>query len=70
MTALFKMYFAEVQRYVRQCEFFCNFKRRMQKQTYLIHFYYKGKVKLTLCLIKHQAMKTYWGSGGIAPRIL
>jgi len=42
----------------------------MQKQTYLIHFYYKGKVKLTLCLIKHQAMKTYWGSGGIAPRIL
>jgi hypothetical protein len=31
----------------------------------------KGKkVKLTLCLTKHHAMKTYWGSGGIAPRIL
>jgi hypothetical protein len=30
----------------------------------------KVKVKLSLCLTKHQAMKTYWGSGGIAPRIL
>jgi hypothetical protein len=28
------------------------------------------KVKLSLCLTKHHAMKTYWGSGGIAPRIL
>jgi hypothetical protein len=28
------------------------------------------KVKLSLCLTKHRAMKTYWGSGGIAPRIL
>jgi len=27
------------------------------------------KVKLSLCLTKHKAMKTYWG-GGIAPRIL
>jgi hypothetical protein len=30
----------------------------------------KGKVKLSLCLTKHHAMKTNWGSGGIAPRIL
>jgi hypothetical protein len=30
----------------------------------------KGKVKLFLCLTKHHAMKTYWRSGGIAPRIL
>jgi hypothetical protein len=30
----------------------------------------KVKVKLSLCLTKHYAMKTYWGSGGIAPRIL
>jgi hypothetical protein len=31
----------------------------------------KGKrVKLSLCLTKHHAMKTYWGSGGIAPHIL
>jgi hypothetical protein len=30
----------------------------------------KGKVKLSLCLTKHHAMKTYWGSGGIAPRII
>jgi hypothetical protein len=28
------------------------------------------KVKLTLCLTKHQAMKAYWGSAGIAPRFL
>jgi hypothetical protein len=28
------------------------------------------KVKLSLCLTKHHAMKTYWGSGGIAPFIL
>jgi hypothetical protein len=25
---------------------------------------------LSLCLTKHHTMKTYWGSGGIAPRIL
>jgi hypothetical protein len=30
----------------------------------------KVKVKLSLYLGKHHAMKTYWGSGGIAPRIL
>jgi len=30
----------------------------------------KLKVKLSLCLTKHHAMKTDWGSGGIAPRIL
>jgi hypothetical protein len=28
------------------------------------------KVKLSLCLTKHRAMKTYWGSGGTAPCIL
>jgi hypothetical protein len=28
------------------------------------------KLKLSLCLTKHHAMKTYWWSGGIAPRIL
>jgi hypothetical protein len=27
------------------------------------------KVKLSLCLTKHHAMKTYWGIGGIATRI-
>jgi hypothetical protein len=30
----------------------------------------KVKVKLSLCLTKHHAMKAYWGSGGIAPFIL
>jgi hypothetical protein len=38
-----------------------------------ICFLYQGKVKvkvkLSLCLTKHHAMKTYWRSGGIAPRI-
>jgi hypothetical protein len=29
----------------------------------------EGKVKF-LCLTKHHAMKTFWGSGSIAPRIL
>jgi hypothetical protein len=30
----------------------------------------KVKVKLSLCLTKHNAMKTYWESGVIALRIL
>jgi len=29
----------------------------------------KVTVKLSLCLTKHHAMKTYMGSGGIAPPI-
>jgi hypothetical protein len=29
----------------------------------------KVKVK-SLCLTKHHAMKTYWGSGSISPRLL
>jgi len=29
-----------------------------------------AKVKLPLCLVKHHAMKTYRGSGGIAPGTL
>jgi hypothetical protein len=28
------------------------------------------KVKLFLCLTKYHAMKTYWGNGGVALRIL
>jgi hypothetical protein len=28
------------------------------------------EVKISLCLTKHHAMKVYWGSGGISPRIL
>jgi hypothetical protein len=34
------------------------------------YYHRPGKVKLFLCLTKHRAMKTYWGSGCIAPRIL
>jgi hypothetical protein len=30
----------------------------------------KCKVNLSLCLTKHHAMKAYWWSGCIAPRIL
>jgi hypothetical protein len=31
--------------------------------------HYKGKGKV-VPVLKHHAMKTHWGSGGIAPRIL
>jgi hypothetical protein len=31
---------------------------------------WKVKVKLSLCLTKHHTMKPYWGTGGIAQRIL
>jgi len=34
-----------------------------------LHFV-KVSVKLSLCLTKQHAMKTHWGSEGIAPRIL
>jgi hypothetical protein len=38
---------------------------------YMQFFYYEEvKVKLSLCLAKHHAMKTYCGSGGIAPHML
>jgi hypothetical protein len=30
----------------------------------------KVKVKLSLCLTKHHAMKAYWGNGSITPLIL
>jgi hypothetical protein len=30
----------------------------------------KGKGKISVCLTKHHAMKTYWGSAGMVPRIL
>jgi hypothetical protein len=30
----------------------------------------KGKVVPALLLTEHHAVKAYWGSGGIAPRIL
>jgi len=31
----------------------------------LLFTVYDVNVKLSLCLIKHYAMKTYWGNGGI-----
>jgi hypothetical protein len=34
------------------------------------HILMQQKVKLSLCLTKHHAMKMYWGSGGIAPRTI
>jgi hypothetical protein len=30
----------------------------------------KVKVKLSLYITKHHTMKTYWGTGGRAPRVL
>jgi hypothetical protein len=43
---------------IRNSELYPYFQRRLKK------------VKLSLCLTKHHTMKTYWGSGGIDPRIL
>jgi hypothetical protein len=37
---------------------------------YLLENFGTVKVKLSLYLTKYHAMKTDWGSGGIAPRIL
>jgi len=34
------------------------------------YIYSKGKVKLSLALSEHHAMKVYWRSGDIAPHIL
>jgi len=37
----------------------------------IIYIYIKVKVKLSLFFVtEHHAMKAYWGSGGIHPRIL
>jgi hypothetical protein len=37
--------------------------------THFVTVKVKVKVKLSLYLTKYDAMKTYWESGGIAPRI-
>jgi hypothetical protein len=37
---------------------------------YAVEVKVKAKVKLSLCLTKHHAMKTYWGSGDITPLAL
>jgi len=42
-----------------------------QLSYWLITLYgYKVKVKLSLCLTKNHTLKTYWGVGITAPRIL
>jgi hypothetical protein len=43
-----------------------------QESNLIMNLRWKVKVKgkVSLCLTKHHAMKTYWGSGGLAPRIL
>jgi hypothetical protein len=46
---------------------FCSHKRQAVLKTWEMRG--KVKVKLSLCLAKHHAMKTCWGSGYIAPRI-
>jgi hypothetical protein len=46
---------------------FCTFKLYFRKLEVFCKV--KVKVKVSLCLIKHHAMKMYWGSGGIALRI-
>jgi len=52
--------------------FFIHLTVRMgvnQSDILLLFHQVKVKVKLPLCLTKHHAMKAYWESGGIAPRI-
>jgi hypothetical protein len=36
----------------------------------ILHILIMVKVRLSLCLTKHHAMKACWGSGSVAPRIL
>jgi len=36
----------------------------------VIYLVREGKAKVSLCLAKHHAMKTYWGSGDTATRVL
>jgi hypothetical protein len=59
--------------------YFCKriFRYRLSPETFgyslVLRTVLKGKgkkVKLSLCLTKHDAMKTYWGSGGITLHIL
>jgi len=48
-----------------------DFTTSMVKKLYEKKFTcYQIMAKLSLYLTKHHAMKTYWGNGGIAPRIL
>jgi hypothetical protein len=61
----------------KNCVFQCtDFHVSVKKLMYIevlwksIKIKLKVKVKFSLCLTKHHAMKAYWGSGGIAPRIL
>jgi hypothetical protein len=46
-----------------------RFFRKLQVKVNL-YLNIKEKVKFSLCLTKHHVMKTYRGSGGIAPSIL
>jgi hypothetical protein len=43
---------------------------RFSAHEHILISFSKVKVKLSLYFTKHHAMKTYWGSGGMAPRIL
>jgi hypothetical protein len=52
---------------------YSTFQMHFMVFTYTSSTYYKMKVKVKLSLwflTEHHAMKAYWGSGGIAPRIL
>jgi hypothetical protein len=60
------------------CHLFCIYYSKCSSLRYAgylwhaikLHNKKKKKVKLSLCLTKHHAMKTYWESAGITPRIL
>jgi hypothetical protein len=48
----------------------CRWWRKLGKSGIFTSNEVKVKIKLSLCLTKNHVMKTYWGSGGIASRIL
>jgi hypothetical protein len=56
----------------RDCSYSWPFSPSAYKLIVILYYFIKVKVKvkLSLCLTKHHTMKTYWGSGDIAPRIL
>jgi hypothetical protein len=49
--------------------FTCFLQKRFGLMSTFSFLHVDVKVKLSLCFTKHHAMKTYWGSGGIAPCI-
>jgi len=52
---------------------FCTVESKLHKHEFVLHYLGEGKgedkIVLVHFLTEHHAMKTYWGSGDIVPRI-